>query len=112
MNRTLCLLPIVALQAMLLAPARDDAQRSKAPALVHFVMINLSGTLREATVRHEVVELPLAERVPMQAFAGDRVEITSSVDSKVDRAITISSADEGRVIAIGYRETRGEQELR
>jgi hypothetical protein len=87
--------PMASLQAGLVA-----SKKVEAPRLVHVVMINLSGSSREARVRDQVVPLPVSERVALQVPAGVAVQITSDSDGRVARAIVLSTSDEGHVFAI------------
>jgi hypothetical protein len=67
---------------------------------VHFVIINLSGKSRQAHLRNAVVTLPVAERIPLEAPSGSRLEITSDTNQHIERVIAIASTDEGRIIPI------------
>jgi hypothetical protein len=69
-------------------------------ALVHFVVINMSGTAREVHHRGEAVPLPIAASIALQIPAGDSIEIISTMDSKVRKVITIAGKDEGHTIPI------------
>jgi hypothetical protein len=77
------------------APSGPHAQ-----PVVHFVVINMSGTARELHHRRDVVPLPIATRVAVQVPAGDRIEIVSAMDTKLKRVITVSATDEGHVVAV------------
>jgi hypothetical protein len=76
------------------APHPEKAQ------MVHFVVINMSGSLRELRHRGDIVPLPVAMRVPVQVPVGDKVLIASSTNRKVEMTIAIEEKDEGRTIPV------------
>jgi hypothetical protein len=83
--------------AILLALSLFAAPRH---SLVHFVVINMSGTAREVHHRGEVVSLPIAARIALQVPAGDSIEVVSAMDTKVREVITIEAKDEGQTLPI------------
>jgi hypothetical protein len=96
--------PIALLLAFAFVCSGASAQTGTRPkdkiVLVHFVAVNLSGAAREVIHGKDVVRLPIAMRVPLQVPAGDRIRITSFVDSRKDEVVRIATTDEGRTIAV------------
>jgi hypothetical protein len=68
--------------------------------LVHFVMINMSGSPRELHHRGDTVPLPVATRVPLQVPEGDTIEITSTTDTRTQTTLTVTTSDEGHLLPI------------
>jgi hypothetical protein len=67
---------------------------------IRVVLVNMSGKSREAHVGHAVIALPVAEKVVLEVTPGERVTITSATDRHVDKVMTVSAVDGGRVIPV------------
>lgn len=68
--------------------------------LVHLDVINMSGFSRVLHHGNDTVPLPVATRVPIQIPPGDRIQVTSETDSRVEITIAIKNTDEGQILPI------------
>lgn len=80
--------------------AMQETWHSAKPKLVHLVVINMSGFSRVLHHGNDLVPLPVATRVPIQIPAGDRIQITSETDRRVEITISVKNGDEGHILPI------------
>ena len=86
-----------------LKPASTPSSPSKSAQsrrLIRFEIINMSGQSREAHIGDNVIPLPVAQRVVLQAPAGGTVKIMSNANRHVMHVIVISASDDGRLLPV------------
>jgi hypothetical protein len=70
------------------------------PHLVRFQIVNMSGKSREAHVGDIVITLPVAQPVALQVLPGHCIEVSSKTSRNLNRLITVTALDEGRIIPV------------
>ena len=82
------------------AQANNAMRRATEHEVERILLINMSGKAREACVGDAEVPLPVAERVVLQIYPGERITITSSTNRAIHRVMAPAATDSGRVIVV------------